>query len=377
MTRRRRFYSRPMVWIIFAVMVGVPSVQLTRLLRERAAPTRLDSAADSPADSPGPFVYEPIGPAKAPIAAAAVSWTGRLVAVLDDSGEVTVWDVRDRKPLRTLASEQQLPMRRFQPFGVPMAVEELLGMGLEAAVLAIGGNDGRVRVWRLKTGDMMLDGAHSTRDPGANGLRDGTVVDVEAPPEAALLSVSSGGSLALWTARDSAPMWMTRSPRGNVRDVDVSTDNRAVAVASDEGVYLLTIRPFDRAWAAIESSSSDASPSQVQFSPGGGVIASVWSNGEIRVYSSATRDRLKTVRIGPEHGFGRLLAFSPDGQLLAATDGHRVIQVWSMSHSSPAVAITAPRGPVRSMWFTPDGAHLVVSAYGDRYLRSLPLPGKP
>jgi WD40 repeat protein len=371
---RRRFYGRPIVWIIFAVLVGVPSAQLTRMLRAHGEPAQ---RVDPTEDSPGPFRYELIGPAKAPIAAAAISATGRLVAVLDESGEVTVWDLHERKPIGTFASEQQLPMRKFHPFGAPIVVEELLGMGLQAAVLAIGGNDGRVRVWRLRTGDKLLDGSHSARDARANDLRHGTVVDVEAPPEGALLSVSSSGSLALWTARDTAPMWMTRSPSGDVRDVDASSDNRAVAVASDEALYLLTIRPFDRAWTGIESSSSTASPQQVQFSPGGGVIASVWSNGEIRVYSAATRDRLKTMRVGPEHGFARLLAFSPDGQLLAATDGHRVIQVWSMRHGSPAVAITAPYGPLQSMWFTPDGENLVVSGHGDRYLRSLPLPGRP
>ena len=30
---RRRFNGRPLVWIVFAILVGVPSVQLTRMLR--------------------------------------------------------------------------------------------------------------------------------------------------------------------------------------------------------------------------------------------------------------------------------------------------------------------------------------------------------
>src|SRR5918999_1033536 len=103
--------GRPLVWVIFAVMIAIPSAQLARLLRARSTPrvepaptvglagkpqTPPDSNRSAPGDKPGPYPFEPVGPAKAPIAAAAISSTGRLVAVLDDSGEVTVWDVAER-----------------------------------------------------------------------------------------------------------------------------------------------------------------------------------------------------------------------------------------------------------------------------------------
>src|SRR5687767_7758912 len=107
---RRRFNGRPLVWIVFAILVGVPSVQLTRMLRAQRlgivetppAPrvVRLEGApTDASTGDPGPFRYEAVGPTKAPIVAAAVSPAGRLVALLDESGEVTVWDVQERKPL--------------------------------------------------------------------------------------------------------------------------------------------------------------------------------------------------------------------------------------------------------------------------------------
>ncbi len=80
------------------------------------------------------------------------------------------------------------------------------------------------------------------------------------------------------------------------------------------------------------------------------------------------------MRFGAEGSPPKLLAFSAGGQMLAATDGLRVIQVWPMRQFSAPVALTAPRGPVRSLWFAPDGGSLVVSAYGDRYLRTLSLP---
>jgi WD40 repeat protein len=148
-------------------------------------------------------------------------------------------------------------------------------------------------------------------------------------------------------------------------------------VAADEAVYLLA--PRTRSWTPIDADRGDvggsrASPREVRFSPGGGTLAAAWSDAEIRVYSLTTRERVKTMRFGREGLGPRLLAFSPGGLMLAATDGQRVIQVWPMSEFGAPVALTAPRGPVQSMWFAPDGRSLVISAYGDRYLRTLPLP---
>jgi WD40 repeat protein len=391
---RRRVYSRPVLWLIFAAMVAVPSAQLARLLRSQWAPrveptppsvaptgatrpTPTDSVPAAPLDSsddvPGPFRYEPVGRARAPIVSAAVSPTGRLVAVLDDSGEVTVWDVRARTRISRIASKQRLPKHRI-PYRPPIAIEEPLGYGPQAAMVAVGGNDGLFRVWHALTGQRLLAARHSVNDASSAEMRRAPLVDAEISSEGGLVSVSSNGSLAFWRGRepaDSALIWMTRSPHGRVRDVDISPDNRAMAVASDEALYLLNPRPDLRTWTVIDTSRG--SPEQVRFSPGGGVLAAAWSDGEIRVYSVVTRDRLKTMRIGRVGGEHTLLAFSPDGELLAATDGNRVIQIWPMGYGAPA-ALTAPRGAVRSMWFTSDGRSIVVSARGDRYLRRLPLP---
>ncbi len=396
---RRLTVARPLVWLVFAVLVGVPSLQLTRLLRaKRVAPRAVveiapaplavepPPAPPSPSGDREPFRYEPIGPAKAPIAAAVISTTGRLVAVLDDSGEATIWDVREGKRVGTIDSKQRLPMQRYLN-GVPMSIEEPLGLGKDAAALAIGGNDGQFRVWHAQTGARLVTGLHSAKDATKPSLKDAPLVDADISTEGALLSVSSNGSLALWTGRhssgDSALVWMTRSPGGRVRDVDISADARAVAVASDDALYLLNPRPGQQQWTAIDVPTDEparrgrTSPQQVRFSPGGGILASVWSDGEIRIYSMVTREWVRSMPFGREGPWRRLVAFSPDGQLLAVTDGGRVIQIWAMRSGSSPVALTAPRGAVRSLWFTADGESVVIASWGDRYLRALPLPGAP
>ena len=381
---RRRFNGRPLVWIVFAILVGVPSVQLTRMLRaqrlgvaETPASTRVVRLEGAPtnasASDPGAFRYDLVGPAKAPIVAAAVSPAGRLVALLDESGEVTVWDVQERKQLSSFASKQLLPMTSYNPFHTPIAIEEPLGLGVQAAMVSIGGNDGWVRVWQAATGDLMLTMPHSAKDAATDATREAPLVDADISLEGGLVSVSRNGSLALWRYHqvvDSSLVWMSRTPRSNVRDIDISPDGRSIAVAGDDALYLVSPHPNQRTWTAIDTLGG--SPRRVRFNPGGGILAAVWDDGEIRVYSAVTRDRLKTLRFGGS-GPTPLLAFSPSGQWFAATDGGRIIQVWATGFGAP-MALTAPGGWVRSMWFAADSKSIIVATQGDRYLRVLPLP---
>jgi hypothetical protein len=143
---RQRFGPRLPVWIVFAVLVGVPSAQLTRLLREERASVQpageprsatvavlapaLPPTADDPRDDA--FRYDLVGPSTAPIAAAAISPSGRLVAVLDDSGEVTIWDVKDRRRVNRFDTGHRMPMRRLYPSAAPMALKSPRGRALRA-----------------------------------------------------------------------------------------------------------------------------------------------------------------------------------------------------------------------------------------------------
>jgi WD40 repeat protein len=386
---RRRFITRPLVWILFAVLVGVPSVQLTRMLRAQrlglanvtAPPAgqmgfNVAQAGATPSD-PDAYRYDAVGPLRAPIAAAAVSPAGRLVAVLDEEGEVSVWDVQAHKQISSFSSKQ-LPLSKSYGVAPPIGIDEPLGLSVQAALVTIGGNDGFVRVWQAATGALMMSMAHSAKDAPSDGMRTTPLVDADISMEGGLVSVSGNGSLALWRHHqvvDSALVWMSRTPRGNIRNIDISADGRSIAVAADDGLYLVSPHPHLRKWTLIDTLGLGRPPYRVRFNPGGGILAAIWSEGEVRLYSAVSRDILKRFRFG-SFGPGAQLAFSPDGQRYAATDGNRIIQVWSTGFGAP-VALTAPSGPVRSMWFTADSKSIVIAAVGDRYLRSLPLPGMP
>jgi WD40 repeat protein len=114
-------------------------------------------------------------------------------------------------------------------------------------------------------------------------------------------------------------------------------------------------------------------PRRVGISPDGKLVASAWGgDGEIRVYSTETGARVRTMRY--EGGLPTMLAFSRDGTLLAATGIDIKIRVWSLTTDTEPLTFRPPRGPLRSMWFAPHRRSLVTVGWNERYLREWVVP---
>jgi WD40 repeat protein len=65
----------------------------------------------------------------------------------------------------------------------------------------------------------------------------------------------------------------------------------------------------------------------------------------------------------------RALAFSPDGETLAAADLDRVV-LWHVARRQRiGRALTGQRGPILSLAFSPDGRRLASGGHDDRALR--------
>jgi hypothetical protein len=382
--------DRLVVWLLLAGVVVTAAAQILWWLRPLGAPIfqppGVESAAPRATTSPE-TPYAAAGPANAPIAAAAISPHGTLVAILDDSGEVTVWDVQLATLISRFASGLQ-PSRRRSPSPIPIAIRQPMGEGLPPAVVAIGGDDGILRAWNAENGTRILTGAHSARDAASPELRRAPIVDVEISPKGRPVSVSSNGSLAFWAERqlggDSSLLGITRGPGGKVRDVAIQSNLRWMAAVSDDAVYLSAVRNGLQTWTAVDTSTG-GSPQSVYFSRHGWIVATVWSDGEIRL--SRGRGVFSTLPPLGQNPARRLVAFANDWDVnvmfrddgvIAATDGDRVIKIkWLKRAPNPGVTLTAPRGPIQSLWFTADNRNVVFSARGDRYLRTLRVPDGP
>ncbi len=306
--------------------------------------------------------FAPVGRSKTPIVAAVLAYTGSVVAVLEQSGRVTYWDVDMHQRLGSFASGV-VPTADFIP---PMELTPPIDLGVtwSQPFLAIGARDGSVAMWRDYSGEKVF----TASSPG--GL---PIVDLHHIPHTPVLAgVASDGSLVRWMHvmhPDSALQPSQPHPGGAVYDLASHREAAGAFAAAAEGLYMVE-GPMGF-WKLVDSSSV-GHPVRVVYSPSGLHVASAWSNGEIRIHTVATGVRARTIRSAD--GPPKLLAFNRDATLLAGSGSGRTIHVWSLDDDRPPVRIRSPRAPIQSMWFAPYDGSLVVAARGDRYLRRLEVP---
>jgi hypothetical protein len=99
----------------------------------------------------------------------------------------------------------------------------------------------------------------------------------------------------------------------------------------------------------------------VVFSPDGKLLLSAGDDGRIRFWKVGTGSAAPTVDGRELSTFGQAyMAFSHNGQYLAAGDFSGTVTVWSMSNTPTIYAtLTGHSQGVDSVWFSPDDTHLV------------------
>jgi len=105
----------------------------------------------------------------------------------------------------------------------------------------------------------------------------------------------------------------------------------------------------------------------VAFSPNGQLLAAAYSNGTIRLWDPATGQLTITLSQSATHAPGAVnsVAFSPDGQLLAAAYSNGTIQLWDVATGRQIGApLTGQTGAVNSVAFSPDGKTIAVGDGG-------------
>jgi sugar lactone lactonase YvrE len=101
----------------------------------------------------------------------------------------------------------------------------------------------------------------------------------------------------------------------------------------------------------------------VAFSPDGQLLAAADLNGSTYLWNVATRSRSHPATLAEPGDLGvDAVAFSPDGQLLAAADWNGSTYLWDVATQSHIATFTDPhRGDVYSVAFSPDGQVLAVA----------------
>ncbi|MFF4407335.1 helix-turn-helix domain-containing protein [Streptomyces sp. NPDC001404] len=118
---------------------------------------------------------------------------------------------------------------------------------------------------------------------------------------------------------------------------------------------------------------AQGAPGPIAFAPHGHLLA-VSTSDRIDEWDLTAPEKPRWIRAVTEQAGGaNALAFSPDGDTLAAAGNDGVVRLWGASGGSP-VALTGHHGPVLGAAFSPDGK-LIASCGRDRTVRLWPRAG--
>ena len=272
----------------------------------------------------------------------------RLLTTSSDK-TARIWDVQTGSAIATLGGHADfLGASIYSPNG---------------SVVATGGRERRVRLWNATDGTLLGELPSRSLDP--NRFDDGA------------LAFSGDGSkvLALWD-RNTLQIWdvATRlllherpGAEGQVYGVGLSADRARVVVANGGTSGMdSTLRIFDvsdgRELLNVLPPEKFSMPRLPRFSPDGSLIALTDGyRGFVHLHSAATGARVRTLKGHSDEVDD--LAFSPDGHYLLSTSRDGTSRLWSVATGRENARLKEDANPGRGAVFHPEG-HVIVTFDG-------------
>jgi WD40 repeat protein/transcriptional regulator with XRE-family HTH domain len=305
-----------------------------------------------------------------------VQWTAlspdrRLLAAAGDDGTLRLWDVTrpGRPTLITdlVAAHSQVPLyaAAFSPDG---------------KVLAAAGVGGVIRLWTVSGSKLTAAG----RLPDGVG---GTVFSLAFSPDSGTLAAgSSNGTVRLWRvtdpvrpATDGAPLAVAGTYPNSVA---FSPDGRTLAAGTEAGTVLLWRVPAAARLAAGSAPAplagtplhgpEDNVVTGVAFSPDGQELAAASKDGNVYLWRLPGGRAVADGKLTGATNWVNTVAFSPDGRSVAAGTSDASVLVWDLATKTLSATMAHPQPVTGVTW---DGSGRVVAAGADGTVSLWSLPG--
>ena len=270
--------------------------------------------------------------------------------------DVTTYDASTLRPLRTLM---------IRPTSLLPAAAAI---SPDARTIAIGSQDGSVSFVDADTGGLRRaqGGQHSAAVAAA----------VYSPNGRTVMTVGDDGRVIVWDPRSGRRLMALPGPAGHVQDAQVSPDGSTLYTAGTGGVMLAWDLTGERGFgrsarlsASLQCCDS-VTPEAPAFalSPDGTELAVAAGDSKVGVYSTTTLRREKSFAIGSTANRVTALSWSPTGKTLAVGAHGGIVQLWDVTGSPRRERSLVGLEPlpgqieaIQSLAFSPDGQLLAAS----------------
>ena len=329
-----------------------------------------------------------------PVSALALSPDGTTLATVTNDGTGHLWGIATAsvftttKAVRSLAVAPARHVLAATVPGHPGAVQlwntvtghpvgalpsaDTSGAGSAAfspngLVLAVGYNDGTVRLWRVASRQPM-GGPLGYRDPFSSDDSPDPPQFAFSPDGEALLTDYFADTPQLWDVHTLARVGGLTAAV-SVTVIAFGPNPMTLVTADETGVQLWnagTRQPEGDALSAPDT------PSSLAVSPDGKLIAAGYEDGVVRFWNVRTRQQAgATVTVAADSDQVDVMAFSPDGQTLAVGSYDGAVRLVAVKAAQPiGEPLITPgfTGAVQVLSFSPDGGTLVAGTGGETRL---------